>query len=258
MTLLPILISIPHGGTQIPPEVSSLLSLSHRDLFDDSDPYTSEIYTCADLVQQQVEAEVFRAVLDLNRAPDDLPPENSDGCFKTETCVGVTVYNEGAYPDAALRANLLAHYYDPYHDAITRGVRDGSVKFAFDCHSMAAVAPVYAPDRGMERPLFCLGNGDNRYSSREAITALADTIASVFSLSTSSIGINKPFKGGYITRTHGNNPVPWIQIEMNRSLYLKYPWFQNESGLVASERLAFLNSKMREVFATFSDIYLLA
>ena len=39
------------------------------------------------------------------------------------------------------------------------------------------------------------------------------------------ISINDPFHGGHITKTYGNKPVPWIQVEMNRDLYLTEPWF---------------------------------
>ena len=59
------------------------------------------------------------------------------------------------------------------------------------------------------------------------------------------VTINDPFAGGYITRTYGNNPVPWVQVEMNRSLYLSSPWFDPVALTVASHRLTKLNNKFK-------------
>ena len=44
MNTLPILLSIPHGGTQTPLELVGHLSITDRDLFDDSDPFVMELY----------------------------------------------------------------------------------------------------------------------------------------------------------------------------------------------------------------------
>lgn len=54
--------------------------------------------------------------------------------------------------------------------------------------------------------------------------------------------LNDPFHGGHITKTYGNNPVPWIQIEMNRDMYLSESWFDNEMLSMKTERLQELNN----------------
>jgi formiminoglutamase len=75
---------------------------------------------------------------------------------------------------------------------------------------------------------------------------LGDAIADVFGLTTDQIGLNNPFKGGYITRRHGGGRLPWIQVEMNRCLYLGEPWFEQESLVVNPERLTALKACFRE------------
>ncbi len=47
--------------------------------------------------------EYYRAVVDLNRAPDDTAPENPDGVVKSHTCWNVPVYKPGSLPDEKLK-----------------------------------------------------------------------------------------------------------------------------------------------------------
>jgi formiminoglutamase len=84
-------------------------------------------------------------------------------------------------------------------------------------------------DAGKERPLICLGNnGDNRGEQRPGnlstcpapwIQALAAAFGEEFGES-GEITINRPFSGGFITNAHfWHKGIPWVQIEVNRSLY---------------------------------------
>ena len=78
MKKFPVLLSIPHGGTQRPPELDDLLSITDADLFDDSDPFVIEIYDLGEKVEDVVKTNIARAFVDLNRSLQDLPPENPD------------------------------------------------------------------------------------------------------------------------------------------------------------------------------------
>ena len=120
MAKLPILLSIPHGGTEIPSEVKDRVILSPADLFDDGDAFTREIYDLEDRVAGVVSANIARAFIDLNRAPDDLPPGNPDGVIKSHTCYGKVIYKAGLEPDQTLIKTLLDKYYHPYHQRIQK------------------------------------------------------------------------------------------------------------------------------------------
>ena len=63
--------------------------------------------------------------------------------------------------------------------------------------------------------------------------------------------MNKPFAGGYITRTYGEGALPWVQVEMNRSLYLSEPWFDVETLTIQPERLQYLNQRFRKTLTLF-------
>jgi len=65
MTKLPLLVSIPHGGTQMPSEVEGRCCISRADVLEDGDAFTREIYDVAEGVRFVLKADVARAFVDL-------------------------------------------------------------------------------------------------------------------------------------------------------------------------------------------------
>lgn len=249
---LPFLISIPHGGPRVPEEIAEDVCITPRDLFFDSDAFTWEIFNADDLVHHQLSAEVARAFVDLNRPTNQLPPRYPDGVIKSETCWGKPVYKPRRAPDEKKIAMLLRRYYFPYHEAIRTALAYPGIRLAIDCHSMAETAPPTAPDKGGGRPLVNLGDLSGKACDPAITNLLRDSFIKVLGCSLSEVLINFPFKGGYITRTYGNNPLPWIQVELNRSLYLADEWFDREKLSVNPERLEELNRQFRDVLTDFS------
>ena len=244
MKKLSFLLSIPHGGTQRPPELDSHLSITDKDLFDDSDPFVIEIYDLGDKVERVVKTNIARAFVDLNRSLQDLPPQNPDGLIKSATCYEKPIYRKGSEPNESLTSVLIEMYYKPYHRSIQKSIHELDLQLCLDCHSMASVAPNISPDGNQKkRPMFCLSNKDGKTSSNELIELLAFCISKSFEIDRDEISLNDPFHGGHITKTYGNNPVPWIQIEMNRDLYLAEEWFDGNSLSIDSSRLRKLNEQ---------------
>jgi len=226
---LPFLISIPHGGTRVPHEIVEEVCITPGDLFDDSDAFTRDIFDAANLVRKQLSADVARAFVDLNRPADQLPPEYPDGVIKSETCWGKPVYNAGRNPSPEKIGTLLRGYYYPYHEAIRSSLSQPGIMLALDCHSMAEKAPPTAPDQGNQRPLVNLGDLSGKACDPVLTDCLKNSFIKTLRCSPEEVVVNSPFKGGYITRTYGNNPIPWIQVELNRSLYLSDRWFDREN-----------------------------
>lgn len=205
---LPLLLSVPHAGVHVPEEVSSFCILSEQEVIEDGDEGAAEIYSLADEVDRFVTTDIARAILDMNRAPDD---RRKDGVVKTHTCWDVPVYNE--FPPEPIIQTLLDRFYRPFHSRLTDAAQD--VLLGIDCHTMAAKAPPIGPNPGEERPALCLSNGDGTCPP-EWFESLAVCLESAFERSVSR---NQPFRGGYIIRSHSSE-LPWVQLEMSRAPFL--------------------------------------
>lgn len=232
---LPVLISVPHGGLEVPPKLSSLCRLGLPALLGDGDTWSTYLYALEDQVQSYHRFEYARAVLDLNRAPGDRPPANPDGVVKTITVSGEQVWDNPAGLEEEVINYLLDNYYYPYHESLAEAAGLEGVRLGLDCHTMLAEAPGNSFVAGEKRPLVCLSNLGNREGEEagEPVTASPVLIRSLAGalekrLASSAkkadlpaVLINQPFGGGYITRKHGSaGKIPWIQVEFNRCLYL--------------------------------------
>lgn len=264
MSKLPILVSIPHGGRKVAPEIEQIWALSEKDAFHDGDPYTASIYDFSDRVEAQLVMEYYRAVIDLNRREDDIAPANPDGVVKSHTCYNVEVYKPDCLPGPDLQEVLLHRYYRPYHDDLDQALQQENLKLGVDCHSMAAVSPPIESDAGTPRPLICLGNlGDAEglvckpfrriTSPPELVLFMRDEFRKVFAHEDVDLEVpdiataNLPFSGGYITQRVGGGPMPFVQIEMSRALYLSPRFFDEATLVVQAGRIQDLNHKVFQV-----------
>ena len=258
MKPLPILISVPHGGNDTPKEITNRVCITPKDLFEDSDAFTREIYGIKNEVVAWLGADIARVFIDLNRAENDLPPNNPDGVVKSTTCHAQPIYSDGFELNAAIIKILLQNYYHPYHTKLQTLIKNhGDIRLALDCHSMEPTGPMIAPDSGEDRPLLCLSNVNGKSAPDAWVQCLAQCFRESFGLKDDDIAINKPFTGGYITRTYGNQPVPWVQVEMNRKLYLSDPWFDKSSLTVDSARLKFLREQLKQGLSKFFTLPIL-
>ena len=85
------------------------------------------------------------------------------------------------------------------------------------------------------------------------IRQLAMCFRKVFNLNSGEVRLNDPFRGGYITKTHSKQKS-WIQIEINRKLYLESPYFNESTLQVSAERIAELNEMIYQVLCRFCDL----
>ncbi|QTA86573.1 N-formylglutamate amidohydrolase [Desulfonema magnum] len=206
---LPFLLSVPHAGLNVPPEVADIIILSQDDIIRDGDEGAAEIYLpMKEQVDALVTTEIARAVIDMNRAEDD---RRKDGVVKTHTCWDVPIYREPL--SDRLAEQLLERYHRPYHQRLDKYT--GSVMVGIDCHTMAASGPPGSPDPGKIRPSVCLSNGHGTCPDSWLIS-LAHIIEKELG---AKAEINTPFKGGYIIRHHSEK-IPWFQIEVSREPFM--------------------------------------
>ena len=225
----PFLISVPHGGTEVPESIRPRLLLEDNELRYYCDPYTRVVFGFQDRVAAYIDTPISRMVVDLNRPPLPLPLRDPDGIIKVRTVDGREVYRPGQVPDMHLIHQLLSVHYFPFHQQIDELFDRHPVRIAFDCHSMLPFGSTFQKDAGKARPLICLGNNGDRHGmarkgsiatcSTEWIKILSDIFKDEFSVD-NEVTINYPFSGGFISNAHyWHKGIPWIQIEINRSLY---------------------------------------
>lgn len=257
---LPIIISVPHGGQIIAPEVSDRTLLTREDIFSDGDPLTRKIYDFRKDVAFYFESKIARATVDLNRPPDDLPPFNQDGVVKSHTVMGKGIYHKNRVPANNSLRLLLRKYYTPYHERLWKNSRRPNLFCGIDCHTMLDRAPVICDQPGSQRPFICLSNRGDHHGNRvkgrrltcppEMIRSLKIFLKEQFPDEANNITLNDPFLGGYIIQRHSHN-LPWIQIELNRSTYLDKKWFDRQNLQVCNERIVHLRHRLLMAIRNF-------
>ena len=210
---LPIAISIPHAGLHVPEEAAAYCQLTHEQIVLDGDEGADVIYAVQDEVAEFITTDIARAIVDLNRPPNDRGP---DGVVKSHTIWNEAIYRE-PLPEEVIDA-LLEAYYHPYHIRLDQLTDRGDLLLAVDCHTMAAEAPPIGPNPGSKRPEVCLGNVHGKSFPPEWTLLLQQAFAQQFT--GYQVTLNDPFAGGFITRSHGQN-FPWIQVEISRAPFME-------------------------------------
>src|SRR5687768_6608374 len=266
---VPILIAVPHAGRAYPAELAALMrnqaaaSLRLEDRF-------------ADLVAEAVARETGaallvahapRAMIDLNRAPDDIDWEMIAGGApepRVRLAAGRRARSGlGLVPRRLpglgelwkrrlTRAELTARVeqvHNPYHAALARGLeqlRDRwGAALLIDLHSM----PPLGPKRGHDAaPDFVIGDRFGASCDPSLSAAAIDH----FSVGGRRVAHNRPYAGGYVLDRHGASVrgLHAMQVEICRSTYLDPQLREPGPGLAVVVRLlAGLVRRMAEELA---------
>lgn len=204
---LPLFLSIPHAGLDVPAEVVDRCVLSNDQLRLDGDDGVSVIYSFVDQVAAHITTNIPRAIIDVNRAEND---RRADGVIKQTTIWKEPVYSEPLNDE--LVNELIVRYYRPYHAKI-ESADMSNILLAVDCHTMAAFGPPVGPDPNVRRPMICLGDNHGKTLPKKWMDDLCSCFEKQFP---GDVAINQPFSGGYITQTYGQS-FPWLQLEVSRT-----------------------------------------
>ena len=219
----PLVLSIPHSGLDLPPELEPRLVsawLARRD----ADFWVDRLYDFArELDATVVRTSLSRTVIDVNRDPSGAslyPGRPTTELCPTTTFDGDALYRAGVEPDAGERTLRRERFFAPYHAALAGELarlraRHGAVVI-YDCHSIRSRIPrLFAGDL----PHLNLGTNDGASCAAQLAAALgglcrASSFASV---------VDGRFKGGYITRHYGRpeRGVHAVQMELACRAYLR-------------------------------------
>jgi formiminoglutamase len=239
---------------EAPAEVADRVQVPLSLVLADGDAYTGDIYHLDDHVMWVSWTRIARCFVDLNRSPHELPPEAKDGVIKDMTSYGVRVYQAGREPDEELMALLITLYYEPYHREIAEALKMPGLRLALDCHAMAPIGSPVSRDPGQRRPSFCLGNAGGLTCPSPMLEKLASCFVRAFRLPPEEVALNRPFSGGYLTRTYGQGKTPWVQVEINKAMFLPSPSWINAGDLAPDrERLRNLHENFELALRIFFE-----
>lgn len=225
----PLVVSIPHMGTEIPQELRGDYVARALEV-EDTDWHLDRLYAFArELGASVLQPRFSRYVVDLNRPPDDTPMY--PGASNTELCpsrffTGDALYRDGFVLSLAEKERRRSAIWRPYHEALQAELsrlkaQHGHV-LLWDAHSIRAEIPWLFEGR---LPDLNIGTADGRAADPSIAQAVVDAAARHPQF---THVLNGRFKGGYITRQYGRpaEHVHAVQLEMCQYLYMREapPW----------------------------------
>src|SRR5690625_1754720 len=224
----PLLVSMPHVGTQVPQELAARMTPEALRL-PDTDWHLEELYYfLEEFGARVIVATQSRYLVDLSRDPAGRPlypgASNPELC-PTSTVGEAPIYKDSAAPTAAEVAERRRRWWQPYHDKITATLQELQAEHGqvllWDAHSIRSRVPRFFEG---QLPDLNLGTGGGITAS----PALLQAVARVGQRSGYSQAVDGRFKGGYITRHYGQpeQGVQAIQLELSWATYMAedYPF----------------------------------
>lgn len=221
----PMIISVPHAGTDIPAEIWPALC-DRIVAVSDADFFVDRLYDfAATRGVTLIMTAISRTVIDVNRDPAGVslyPGQTTTGLCPTERFDGTALYHAGQEPGEAEIARRRSAYFNPYHAALHSEIErlhavHGKIVL-YDAHSILSHVPRLFPG---ELPQFNIGSFDGK----SCAPALTDAVRAACG---DSQIVNGRFKGGWITRHYGapDRGIHAIQMELAMRGYLDEggPW----------------------------------
>ena len=222
MSMLPIVLHIPHSSRVIPDSCLSDILLTSSELDQElllmTDAYTEEV--AAGDWAHAIIAPFSRLVVDVERFRDDNQESMSKvgmGAVYEKTQNGHKLRNLSHHK----RENMMQTYYDPHHADFFRIVTSVLAKHAhcliLDIHSFPSKPLRCESCQSSDRPEICIGS-DPFHTPKH----LVDTALTFFVEKGYSVSENSPFSGSIVPLEYyaQNRCVQSIMIEINRSLIM--------------------------------------
>ena len=249
---IPLLVSMPHVGTDIPDDIAAAMTPAANGKAD-TDWHLVQLYDfLGALGASTLSARWSRYVIDLNRPPENTnlyPGQDTTGLCPVDTFHREPLYLPGRQPSQAEVERRLAAYWQPYHTQLREELErllaiHGKVVL-WDAHSIASVVPRFFDGK---LPDLNFGTADG--ASCDA--AMTEAIAGVARRDERfTVAVNGRFKGGHITRCYGKpeQGVHAIQLEMCQSTYMD----ETAPFGYRADRAAEIQPLLRQLVQTAAD-----
>lgn len=221
----PLLLSIPHMGTYVPPAIAARFTDEARHV-PDTDWHLDRLYAFAHgLGASVLQATHSRYVVDLNRPPDNAslyPGQATTSLCPDLTFDGTPIYRDGHGVDDAEMAQRRDTWWRPYHEQLRRELdrirAQHGVAMLWDAHSIRSVLPRFFEGK---LPDLNIGTAQGASCAPELERRIRDIAAAAAPGHTSVL--NGRYTGGYITRHYGQPAQGFhaVQLEMTQCSYME-------------------------------------
>ncbi len=240
----PLLISMPHCGTEVPEEILQSLADAAKAL-PDTDWHIPRLYDFSTQLDATVlSANYSRYVVDLNRPPDNqslYPGQPGTGLCPGTLFDGTPLYVPDYVLDEAEIERRRQQFWQPYHQVLEAQIQRIHARFGYvllyDAHSIASRVPRLFEGRLAD---LNFGTARGRSCGTDIEAALVDTLQQC----DYSLANNQRFVGGYITRQYGHpeTGVHAVQMELAQCNYMKEtPDFSYREDLAAGLKIVLRN-----------------
>jgi N-formylglutamate deformylase len=220
----PLLVSLPHDGHAIPPDLAARMA-DDACRAPDTDWHVSRLYAFArELGASMIVPRYSRYVVDLNRPPDDMslyPGQNTTGLCPAVQFSGAAVYREGQAPSPSEVHERVERYWRPYHGALRTEIdrlhaAHGRVVL-WEGHSIRGSDLPFLFDGRL--PDLNLGTAGGASCSPGLQARLEKVLGAQAGYDWVA---NGRFKGGYITRHYGEpgSGIEAVQLEISQRTYM--------------------------------------
>lgn len=218
----PVILGLPHAGTDVPEDIWSRLNKNGR-ILADTDWHIHKLYDGLVDDVTTVKATFHRYCIDANRDPAGVslyPGQNTTALIPETDFDGLMIWKDGEQPTEADIADRINRFHRPYHDALSAEIARikaiHGIAILYDCHSIRSHIPFLFEGT---LPDFNIGTDNGK-------TCMPSIETAVFNIAKQAKGytsvLNGRFKGGWTTRHYGQpkKDVHAIQMELAQSTYL--------------------------------------
>ena len=229
----PLVISIPHSGTDIPQDIAPLCNQTSKR--EHTDWALPELV--APLLETTLVATVSRYIVDVNRFKPRTRKATQPIIPRIDE-VGNQLFNN--YPSKQKQADWLKRYYMPYYHHLENLLHQKLEQYfkvlLIDLHSY--------DDQLFQTSDIIIGTRRKQTLSEE----LLEQLQTLFHEEGLSTRVDTPFSGGNIIATFGKHPsIEAIQIEVPYSLYL-------DGHTLHEERSTTLHQQLQHIFQKYGCI----
>ena len=227
----PLVISIPHSGTDIPQDIVPLCNQTSKR--EHTDWALPELV--APLLETTLVATVSRYIVDVNRFKQRTGKATQPIIPRIDELGHQLFYN---YPSKQKQVDWLERYYVPYYLHLEKLLNE-----KLERHERVLLVDLHSYDDKLFRTSdIIIGTRRKQTISEE----LLEQLQTLFHEEGLSTRVDTPFSGGNIIATFGKHPsIEAVQIEVPYSLYLDGHTLHEERSTTLHQQLQHIFQKVR-------------